>query len=286
MSAAGATVWHRVRAHVRLARPLNAAISLAGVFVGGWLAAGASALAVPGLGRAALAAALLGSAANALNDSLDVTTDRVNRPARPIPSGLASVRSAQAVWLGLTVAALGLAASVSLWHVAVAAVSAVLLGVYTRRLKPRVLVGNVAVASVVALAVAFGARAVAPHLTDAAWLGVGFAFLVNLARELVKDVEDAPGDAAAGLRTLPVVMGTRRATALAIAVVAVVLGAVPLPVAVFGFDGTYFLGALAAALALLVALRALAGDDAPGASRALKGAMLAGLVALVLGAPA
>lgn len=35
----------------------------------------------------------------------------------------------------------------------------------------------------------------------------GFAFLLNLVRELVKDMEDAPGDEEAGYRTLPVVAG-------------------------------------------------------------------------------
>ena len=275
-------VW---RAHVRLARPLNAAISVAGVVLGGWLATGAAALAEPGVWTAALAAALLGGGANALNDSLDVATDRVNRPSRPIPSGAATVRSARVVWAVLTALALVLAASVSLWHAGVAAASALVLGVYTAHLKPRVLVGNVAVAAVVAMAVVFGGRA-AGAVTEAVVMGAAFAFLANLAREIVKDIEDAPGDALVGARTLPIVSGARVASGVAAAVVAVVLAGLPLPALRLGWPGTYLAAAVVAALACLTALASLARGDASVASRALKGAMLAGLAALALGAPA
>lgn len=282
---AGASRGARLVAHARLTRPLNAAISVAGVVVGAWLAVGAPALATPGVWRAALAAALLGGGANALNDSLDVATDRVNRPGRPIPSGRATVRSARVLWGLLTAIALVLAASVSLWHLGVAGASAGLLAVYTRHLKPRVLVGNVAVAAVVAAAVAFGARAAAPGLTPPVVAAVAFAFLLTLAREIVKDIEDADGDAASGLRTLPLVAGARVATFSAMAVVLLVLAALPVPSVALGLGDTYLVVALGVALALAAALRALAAADAARASRALKGAMLLGLLALVLGTP-
>ncbi len=275
----------RVGAHVRLARPLNAAISVAGVLVGAWLSVGAAAAGSGRVWTAALAAALLGGGANALNDSLDVAADRVNRPRRPIPSGGATVRSARALWLGLTALALVLAAIVSPWHAAVALASALVLAVYTPWLKPRVLVGNLAVAAVVAMAVVFGGRA-SGGVTEAVVAGAAFAFLTNLAREIVKDIEDAPGDALAGARTLPLVAGPRVAAGVAMAVVAFVLVALPVPVLRLGLSGSYTLVAVGVALALLAALRALVAGDASGASRALKAAMGAGLVALAVGAPA
>lgn len=48
------------------------------------------------------------------------------------------------------------------------------------------------------------------------WLYAGFAFLVSMIRELVKDLEDIEGDAQDGCRTLPVVAGIKivRTTAL------------------------------------------------------------------------
>jgi len=46
------------------------------------------------------------------------------------------------------------------------------------------------------------------------WYGI-FAFLVNLYRELVKDLEDLPGDKAVGSRSLPVVAGITNAVRIA-----------------------------------------------------------------------
>lgn len=277
----------RVAAHVRLVRPFNAAMSAAGVLVGAVVAAGAPAVGVPGAWRAALAATCLGSAANALNDSHDVATDRVNRPDRPIPSGMATVTSAHVLWAVLTLVGLVLAASVSAWHAAVAGTSAVLLALYTRHLKPCVLLGNLAVSAVVAMALPFGGRAATGEAGGAATalaLATAFAFLATLVREIVKDVEDVRGDAAAGMRTLPVVVGSNAANAVAVAVLGVVLVALPLPVALAGVSETYYVAALGAGVALLGALRSLLAGDATGASRALKVSMLAGLVAFVLGA--
>lgn len=45
-----------------------------------------------------------------------------------------------------------------------------------------------------------------------------FAFLSNLYREMVKDIEDAPGDALSGAQTVPVILGVRIAKQLATAV--------------------------------------------------------------------
>ena len=44
----------------------------------------------------------------------------------------------------------------------------------------------------------------------------GFAFLSSLVRELQKDMADVKGDAAVGCRTVPIVWGMRRAKALAL----------------------------------------------------------------------
>jgi geranylgeranylglycerol-phosphate geranylgeranyltransferase len=282
---------------LRLLRPLNFAMFLAGVALGALLAAGPAAFAGGALGRvltAMASAALVGGAANAVNDVYDLEIDRVNRPDRPLPSGAVPVRAAWGLWATLSLLGVALGARVSPLHGGVALASAALLWAYSARLKRAPGWGNLAVAVVLALAIVYGGLAPGGGL-GAAWLGAAFAFLTTLAREAVKDVEDASGDAAGGARTLPLVWGRRRTAALALLVVAVTLFALPVP-AFVGLDASFLAFVLPAAACLLGAAWALlaagaeaAGEDdgawRRGAARAsawLKGAMVFGVVALAL----
>ena len=277
---------------LRLARPANVALSLAVVASGGALARGAGAFEAPFLSPmllAMLAGALVGAAANADNDALDAPADRVNRPDRPVPSGAVSPEMARGIWIGLTALALGAAALVSVGVLAVAGLSAVTTAVYNRRLKGVPLVGNLAVAAVVGAAPLFGALAVG-RVTAPVVAAVALTFGLTLAREIAKDVEDAPGDRRAGVRTMPVAWGERRSMAGALAVTVTTLIALPLAVA-GGVERSFLAYGLGAALCLLVAAWALslglgargrtARRAATAASRWLKGAMAAGLVALL-----
>lgn len=287
---------------LRLLRPLNFVLFLAGVALGALLAAGPEAFTGEALGRVLLAmasAALVGGAANAVNDVYDLAIDRVNRPNRPLPSGLVAPRAAWGLWAALTGLGVLLGALVSLGHGVIAAGTAALLWAYSARLKGTPGWGNLAVAAVLGLAVLYGGLAPGTPPGGAAWLGVAFAFLTTLARELVKDIEDATGDAAGGAKTLAVRWGRRPVAVLALAVAAVTLAALPAPA--FVGLGAAFLGfVLPAAACLLGAVWALLAADAEaageavgdgqaawrvGAARAsawLKGAMVLGVAALAL----
>jgi len=180
-------------------------------------------------------------------------------------------------------ALLGLAAAalVNGGAVLVGSAALVVMIAYSPLLKRRGLPGNVAVALVAGLPLLYGAIAVdrpAAGLvpwTLAAWL--------HLVREIVKDLDDQAGDAALGRRTLPLVLGARRA-----GLIAAVLAAafVPLSLALPAqahYSGAYFVIALFAQLAVLaVASRLFAGHSTRN-SLLLKGAMLVGIVALVAG---
>ena len=272
-------------AGLRLLRPLNVVTTAAGVVLGGGLAGGAPALASGALWTAALAAALVAGGANALNDALDVDIDRVNRPARPVPSGAVSVRAAEGVWMGTTAAGVALGVAVSPWHGASALAVAAVLAVYARYLKRTPLVGNVVVAAAVAFTLVYGARVGSG--ARAVLVAAAFAFAVNVAREIAKSIEDAPGDAHVGARTLPLAWGARPSAALAALVTAGTLAALPLPYLAAGASGLYLLGALPAAAGLATALARLAPPvttaRAGQASAALKAALLFGLAALAAG---
>ena len=282
-----------MRGLLRLVRPLNVVMFFAGVALGGLLAAGPSAF-VGREGRAlALAmasAALIGAGANAINDVFDLAIDRVNRPDRPLPAGVLSVRAARLLWGIASGVGIGLSVWLSPLHVAIAVGSVALLYGYSAWLKGTALLGNLAVAAVLGLAILYGGLAVAPAGAPAGWsvalLGAAFAFGSTLAREVAKDIEDAAGDATGGARTLPLVAGPRVAVWVAVAAVGATLASFPLALAA-GLGADFFaLGLpaagllLAAAWALLGAPNALLRRRAGTASALLKAAMIAGILAL------
>ncbi|MFW5973433.1 MAG: geranylgeranylglycerol-phosphate geranylgeranyltransferase, partial [Bacteroidota bacterium] len=215
---------------IRLLRPLNLFMFVVAVFLGGFLVAGMSVFAGPLLIRliiASVAVASIGGAANSLNDAVDASIDRINRPDRPIPSGDASVRTAVFVWAIGSMVGIMAGFALSVWHLTVAVVVVAFMVLYSIRLKRTLFLGNMVVSLVVATSILFGAGAVGA-IQEAAY-AAGFAFLVTLVREIVKDVADMAGDAAHGARTLPIVMGRKRAVAVASTVTAIVVILTPVP---------------------------------------------------------
>lgn len=278
---------------LRLVRPANVVLSLVVVALGGVLAVGGAAFAQGALTPLLLAmasAAAVGAAANALNDVYDADIDRVNRPDRPVTSGLVSPRAARITWAGLSALSVVFGALVSAALATIAAASVAVLWLYNARLKGTPGPGNVVVAAVIAAAPLYGALAVGA-VPPAVWAAVGLTFLLTLAREIAKDVEDVVGDVAGGARTLAVVWGERRAAGLSASVVWLTLALLPVPIA-WGVGQSFLAYALGVAACLLVAAWLLMNGalDAPpqtrrAAARArawLKAAMAAGIVALLL----
>jgi geranylgeranylglycerol-phosphate geranylgeranyltransferase len=275
MKRIGAVVW--------LLRPLNFVMFVLGVLLGGWMAARAAAFEAPVLLRllvAACSAALIGGGANSLNDALDVEIDRINRPNRPLPAGVLAPSTAWVVWAVCSAGGLLAGFLLSGMHGVIATGSTGLLAAYSLRLKRTVLLGNLVVAVIVALAFVYGG------LTAGSWTstlaGAGFAFLTTLAREVVKDVEDLPGDARLGARTLPVVFGARPALGLAAGSILLTLALTPIPYLAFGYSGLFLLVVLGADGLLLAALSRLHAvpPSLRQASTLLKAAMLVGMGAL------
>jgi geranylgeranylglycerol-phosphate geranylgeranyltransferase len=269
-----------VRDLLRLVRAGNLLIAAAGVCAGGWIALGA--LALPKLlVFAALSGVGLGAAGNALNDLADVATDRVNRPGAPLAAGRLSRHRAEGVVFGGALLGIALAGLVSGTQVLVGLAAFAVMAAYSPWLKRRGLPGNVAVAVIAGLPLFYGALALgAPRAGLVPWV---LAAWLHVARELVKDLEDAPGDRAAGRRTLPVTLGAAPATRIAWWVlIAFVPVSVLLPWAA-GYAAWYFGCAVVAQFITLWTALQLRRGRLAGASRLLKVAMITGLAALVLG---
>jgi len=197
-------LFSRIFAHIRILRPINmlmiGATSLLGYHLayGDWLS--------PRCWLTALAIALVSGAGYITNDLVDLPTDRLNRPQRPLPSGRVSVPAAMAmaVVIGLTALAMGFWLG---WQMLIfTAVLIVTCLTYSLWLKPQAPWGNLAVGALTASSLPFGALS-AGGLDQRLILPTALAFLLNLAREIYKDVEDTSGDMEMKARTLPIILG-------------------------------------------------------------------------------
>jgi geranylgeranylglycerol-phosphate geranylgeranyltransferase len=261
-----------------LVRPRNLAIAAAGVAIGGFLA----------LGRAALPAALLwamgsalglGASGNAANDLFDVEADRINRPTRPLAAGELSRNRALAI-AGVA-GGLGLWAawwvSATLFVLGVAALAAMVA--YSPVFKARGALGNVAVAVVASLPLVYGA--VAAGDWRAGVVPAVLAAFLHLAREVVKDLEDVPGDLVIGRRTVPIELGPDAGFLTAAGTLAVFVPLALIPWATGWYGWRYGVVVAALDVGVLALIWRLAHRRLPGARAALKAAMLVGLVALL-----
>lgn len=181
-----------------------------------------------------LSTMLVGAAGYVINDLHDLEADRINKPHRQtIGVYIREASAERAFWI---FSALAVAIGLYLGWVVdnlkygfINAIAISLLYLYARDFKARPLLGNVLVSFLSAGVITYpGFFDIVPATNGenaefqaaALYIMVGyalFAFLVNLSREMVKDLEDLPGDLKSGYRTLPAVYGvgaTRTAVSL------------------------------------------------------------------------
>jgi len=267
---------------LRLVRATNLLIAAAGVVAGGWIALGA-ALLPKLLVFAAISGLALGAAGNAWNDICDQGADRLNRAPAQRPLSAGGVRRGTADLVVFLSAFLGIvaAALVSGRQVIAALVALAIMLAYSPLIKPRPLAGNIAVALIAGLPPFYGALAVgAPAAGLVPWI---LAAWLHVAREIAKDVEDEAGDRAIGRRTLPIVLGVRPAQVVAAGVALLFIPASLLLPRAAGYGAAYFLIALPAQMAVLIAATWLILGRVARVSLLLKVSMVVGLVALVAG---
>lgn len=263
-----------------LVRVPNLVLAALGVLIGGVLAAGRLATSAS-LTWAALSALGLGAAGNAVNDLFDLEADRLNRPGRPLVRGDLSHDEA----LTLAGVAGGLGLALAWWAgrlvFALAVVALVVMVAYSPLLKSRGWVGNVTVAAVASLPLAYGAAAAGDW--RAGLVPFALAALLHLTREVVKDLEDVPGDRLIGRRTIPIVWGETAGYQAATATLIVFVPASLAPWVWGLYDIGYGLVVVALDLGLVYLAMRLARRRLAGVRTGLKLAMAVGLAALLLG---
>lgn len=189
---------------------------------------------------------LLAAGGNIINDYFDQKVDRINKPDRVIVGKTVKRRVAMMLNHAMNISAVAIGLYISwitkLWAgVLTPVLMATLLWWYSPILKKRPFIGNLAVALCVAavplwtgyfeiilIQKRYGDMLTNPEsYFSLLWLAVGayalFAFLLTLAREAQKDVEDLEGDVEGGYRTLPVIFGKRFTKNYVVAILVLVM---------------------------------------------------------------
>ena len=196
------------------------------------------------------ASLFIAAAGYIINDYFDINIDEVNKPERMVVDKVISRRWAIAWHFMLSTAGVLLTMLalpiLGKWYLIAANIFCVaLLWFYSTTFKRNLLIGNIAISLLTAWTIlliffsklsvsdAFGTN----HPGQSkffrfAFLYAGFAFILSLIREAIKDIEDMPGDARYGCRTMPIVWGVN-ATKVYIAVWTVILIAMLVVVQVY-----------------------------------------------------
>lgn len=181
-----------------------------------------------------LSSVLIAAAGYIINDYFDLNIDRVNKPDKLVVDKIIK-RRWTIIWhwilSGLGVL-LGFYVSWKLRNPVVGLANlgcVILLWFYSTTFKKKLLIGNVVISLLTAWVILVlyicefdyseirdpGYHTLLSRLFKFAILYGGFAFIISLIREVVKDIEDIEGDLRYGCRTMPIVWGVNVAKVFA-----------------------------------------------------------------------
>ena len=154
----------------------------------------------------------ISSAGHMINDVADVDIDAINKPYRPIPSGVITSEEARVFSFVLFGLGVFISAFVSLLSLAISITASVLLYLYATNLKRSGFLGNLSVALLAFLTFVYGGTAT--KFTSLILFPGYFAFILTLGREILKDIEDVRGDVTKNIHTIAVEYGIKPAMGL------------------------------------------------------------------------
>jgi geranylgeranylglycerol-phosphate geranylgeranyltransferase len=269
-----------MKGFLALMRPINAIMASLGTVIGGVIAEeNLRGLLFPKLYVAMAVVFLVLMGGNSLNDYFDAEIDKINHPTRPIPSGQVSRSTAK--YLAVLFFSAGLIISIftlNALQFLLAALAVFLLVTYEWKTKAWGLVGNVIISSLVGLIFIYGSLSIG--LSYEVIILSTMAFLANLAREIVKDVEDIHGDV--DRTTLPKRIGKGLSLVAAAILIIVAVSLSPIPFIFFGWKGLYILFVSISDLVFLISVFFSFTDQTKG-QNLIKIGMILGLVAFLVG---
>ena len=183
-------------------------------------------------GLLVLSTIFIAAAGYIINDYFDTQTDMINKPARVVVGVRVGRRVAMILHAMFNIFGVGIGIYLS-FYIHLPSLSLVfmlasgLLWFYSTNYKKQFLVGNLSVAVLTGLVPLMVVLFEIPLLNSEygqvmlrneasfnyiiAWVGgfSFFAFITTLIREIIKDTEDFEGDRAYGMKTLPIILGSR-----------------------------------------------------------------------------
>lgn len=193
-----------------------------------------------------LSTTAIAAAGYIINDYFDRKADLINRPGKVIVGRLISRRYAMFFHVLFTTIGIlaGAAIAYSIGRLSLTFVFVFAAGVlwfYSTTYKRQILVGNIVISILVGIIPMMVLMFELPLLIKEYqfynlsrgidfnhlifWVGgySGFAFMINLIREIIKDMEDFEGDAVFGRQTVPIAWGMKTARNIAILLIGLVI---------------------------------------------------------------
>jgi 4-hydroxybenzoate polyprenyltransferase len=263
-----------------------------------------------------LSSVLIAAAGYIINDYFDLNIDRVNKPDRLVVEKIIKRRWAIVWHLIFSFAGIFIGSGVALvlkdigpFSVGIINIFCVLaLWLYSTIYKRKLLIGNVLIALLTSWTILIvylinvksrlvtivdenalhNYEMASAKLFKYAILYAGFAFIISLIREVIKDMEDMEGDARYGCKTMPIVWGVPAAkvfTAVWLVVLAGALMVVQFYAMQLGWWWSVVYCVAAIIIPLLWILQKLYKAQLPAdyhlISNAVKGVMLAGILSIL-----
>ena len=239
-----------------------------------------------------------------INDYFDINIDLVNKSSKVIVGKF--IRRRSAILLHAILSLTGLALSIYVGYKIGNALipffnflSILILWFYSSTFKKKLLIGNVLISLLTAwvilvLTVAEYRFRISPHdivwqrLLKVSFIYAGFAFIISLIREVIKDMEDLEGDTRYGCSTMPVVWGlpvSKVFTGVWIVVLTGLVIAIQIYVLQLGWWYSALYSIIAIIIPLLWVLKKLYTASTSGEfhqlSSAVKLIMLAGIISMI-----
>lgn len=191
--------------YFKILRPGNCLMAAIAVFIGFSVARGSIAFSIQLL-LAMLSAFLICGAGQTINDYFDRGIDKLIKPEKLIPTGKIKAKNALIYSIALFLIGVIIAYGINSSTFAIALAFSILLIFYSASMQRFKFLGNFVVAAGTAFTLIYGA-AVVGNYSVVIFFAVT-AFLVNVGREIIKDVEDMPGDRGVK-KTLPMIFSKK-----------------------------------------------------------------------------
>lgn len=238
-----------IKPFLEITRPLNCLMAAFGTFIGYAVALQALSLSLE-IAIAMAVAFLVCAGGIAINDYFDRYIDGKLQPKKPIPSGAVKPRAALAYSSALFIAGNALAfIFLPATAVAIAVAFTLLFLLYSSVMAKRKYVGNFVVAAGTAFTLIFGASLIG-NFRIVGFLAVA-ALFANMARELIKDLEDMEMDRGAKM-TLPMLLNEKSVEAMVFIYYLLAILLVYIPVFTLAFHNLFFVAIVSVANALFI----------------------------------